>query len=481
MKVELFFLIIALLIPGCADRNIEDAPPNFLFIMYDDASWEHFGCYGDKAIKTPGTDRLAESGILFNNAYCAAPSCSPSRAGILTGQDIYRLEEASVLGGFLKRKFTLLPELLSNAGYSCGYTGKPYWPAKFDIDSANPMPTGPSYNIIRVINPLEGMTVWGDYTANFKIFLNQVEEDQPFFFWIGIQEPHEPWPPGYGIERGIDTSNIRIPGFLPDISDTRMDISDYMGEIMWGEDHIETIVNILEEKGLKDNTVIVVTSDNGMPLPRAKATLYDHGVRMPLIINWGDRIKTSRAIDNPVSLIDIAPTFLDLAGIDIPGEMTGRSLKNMILSDKSGTIENEREFVVSAIERHVFARAQRGGYPRRAIHTEGYTYIRNFEPDWWPAGDPDIIVNERYGPFGDCDPSRTKRFLVANGQNPDYTIYYNLGFGKVPGEQLFNKKNDPDMINNLADNPEYQDILKDLREKLTDYLKKTNDPRISRN
>jgi len=295
---------------------------------------------------------------------------------------------------------------------------------------------------------------------------------------VGIQEPHEPWPPGYGIEKGIDTTKIRIPAFLPENNDSRMDISDYLGEIMWGENHIDKIVTILEECGLKENTVIVVTSDNGMPLPRAKATLYDHGVRMPLVINWGDRIKSAQTIDNPVSLIDIAPTFLDLAGIEIPEEMTGKSLKNMILSGKSGTIENEREFVVTAIERHVFYRTQEEGYPRRALHTQEWTYIRNFEPDWWPAGDPEIIVNERYGPFGECDPSRIKRFLVAKSQDPVYRNYYNLCFGKVPDEQLFNKIIDPDMIHNLADDPDYQDVLIKMRETLNNYLAETNDPRI---
>lgn len=145
MKIELFLLIIALLIPGCTDRNDVDTPLNFLFIIFDDASWEHFGCYGDNAIKTPGIDRLAEPGILFTNAYCAAPSCSPSKAGILT-QDIYRLEVGSVLWGFIRRKFKVLPKMLEEVGYSVGYTGKPYGPTNFDSEGANSLPTGYNFH-----------------------------------------------------------------------------------------------------------------------------------------------------------------------------------------------------------------------------------------------------------------------------------------------------------------------------------------------
>ncbi len=277
---------------------------------------------------------------------------------------------------------------------------------------------------------------------------------------------------------GIDTSRIRIPEFLPDIHETRMDISDYMGEIMWAEKYINEMVQILEDKGLINNTLIVITSDNGIPIPRSKATLYDHGVRMPLVMSWADKIHSGRTVDNPVSLIDMAPTFLDLARIEIPEEMTGRSLKNIILSEQSGTVKNERDFVVSAIERHVFCRAQREGYPRRAIHTEDYAYIINFEPTWWPCGDPDILDKNGNPRFGDCDPGRIKSFLIENSESPGFSDYFEICFGKVKREQLFDKKNDPDMIHNLAYDKNYSAIKRELKGELKEYLKATGDPRI---
>ncbi len=162
LLVGLSFFLSVILISGCKNRSDGQEKPNFLFFIYDDASWEHFGCYGDKAIKTPGTDKLAQEGILFTNAYCAAPSCSPSRAAILTGQDIYRLEEGAVLWGSLEKKFKVLPDLLEDAGYSCGYIGKPYWPAYFEADSVHSMPTGSCFNILRARNVREGLTLWSD-------------------------------------------------------------------------------------------------------------------------------------------------------------------------------------------------------------------------------------------------------------------------------------------------------------------------------
>lgn len=191
MKKEVLLLVAMFMVSGCLRQAVQEdnTRPNFLFIIYDDASWEHFGCYGDKAIKTPGIDKLAESGILFSNAYCAAPSCSLSRAGILTGQDIYRLEEGSVIWGFIRKKFKVFPKMLEEVGYSVGYTGKPYWPSYFDREGANTLPTGYSFNITKISNPLDGISQWGNYTANFNIFLNQVEKGQPFCFWVGIQEP----------------------------------------------------------------------------------------------------------------------------------------------------------------------------------------------------------------------------------------------------------------------------------------------------
>jgi uncharacterized sulfatase len=236
------------------------------------------------------------------------------------------------------------------------------------------------------------------------------------------------------------------------------------------------MVGYLEEKGLLENTLIIFTSDNGMPFPRAKATLYDHGVRMPLIMRWGAQAKGSRIVTNPVSLIDLAPTMLDLAGIEIPGQMTGRSMKKLILSERSGFIEGEADFVVSAFEKHVLARPDSLGFPRRAIHTEDWTYIINYEPYRYPMGTYEVFI-PGWDNFAETDPSRTKEYFKDHKNNPEFKLLWELGFGKVPGEELFHKKNDPDMLNNLALDPEFASIKSKLKSKLETYLLETEDPR----
>jgi len=449
--------------------------PNILFVITDDQSWEHVGCYGDQAIRTPVIDKLAREGVRFENAYTACPSCSPSRAGILTGQDVYRLEEGGVLTGFIRDKFVLFPEILADNGYNVGSTGKRYWPRTQNVEGAVDEPVGNVYQIHRHEFTPEGISK-NNYSANFKQFLDENPDGNPFFFWVGISEPHRPYEIDRGVKTGIETLKFRVPAFLPDVPVTRLDMADYLSEIEWADNAIGEMVEELESRGLKENTLIVITSDNGMPLPRSKATLYDHGVRMPLIIHWNAWVKGNRVITNPVSLIDLAPTFLDLAGIEVPDQMTGQRMKNLLFSERSGFIDGEREFVITAFEKHTLCRPDSMGFPRRAIHTEDWTYIINYEPDRYPMGNRDIYI-PNWDILGDTDPGRIKSYFKDNMDNPEFKEYWELCFGKVPGEQLFNKKNDPDMIQNLADNSEYSAIKLELQEKLEMYLQETDDPR----
>lgn len=467
------------LVSGCKDRayDPELMRPNILFIITDDQSWEHLGSYGDKAVRTPAIDALAREGVRFENAYTAAPSCSPSRAGILTGQDVYRLKEGGVLTGILWDEFDLFPDILSENGYHVGATGKRYWPRTRNVEGAIDEPIGEIYDKQRHDSVPTGVSK-NHYSANFKQFIDENKEEKPFFFWVGIGEPHIKYEINRGIETGIDTSKIRVPEFFPDVPVTRLNMADYMSEIEWADKAVAEMMEILESKGLKDHTLVIFTSDNGMPLPRSKATLYDHGVRMPLVVRWGDRVKANRVVSDPVSLIDMAPTFLDLAGIEIPEMMTGRSLKNLLFSDKSGDIDKEREFVVSTFEKHTLCRPDSMGYPRRAIHTEDWTYIVNYEPDLYPNGNIDHYI-PNWDVLGDTDPTRLKMYYKENMDNPEFKSYWDLAFGKVPGEQLFNKKNDRDMLINLAYDPEFKAIKEELKGKLEKYLLETDDPRAS--
>jgi len=475
-RIIVFALLMNLLSFSCMQESAEESlKPNILFIITDDQSWEHAGCYGDKAIRTPAIDRLAREGVRFEHAYCAAPSCSPSRAGILTGQDVYRLEEGGVLTGFIRAKFTMFPALLAENDYAVGSTGKRYWPRTKNVEGAVDEPIGKVYDKKRHDSVPKGISK-NDYSANFQQFLDENIKRKSFFFWVGTGEPHRKYEIDRGVRTGIDTSKIRIPQFYPDVPVTKLDIADYMSEIEWADKEVDEMIKILESKSLLDNTLIVYTSDNGMPMPRAKATLYDHGVRVPLIMRWGDRIRPKRVVTDPISLTDMAPTFLDLAGVEIPEQMTGESISNLLFSEKSGNIDAEREFVITTFEKHTLCRPDSMGFPRRAIHTEDWTYIINYEPELYPMGNTDLFI-PRWDILGDTDPGRLKAYFKENMNNPDFKTYWELSFGKVPGEQLFNKKKDPDMIHNLAYDPEYIEIKEELKKKLINYLKETNDPR----
>ena len=468
-------LILLLLLCHCKRPETVPLKPNILLVITDDQSWEHAGSYGDRAVRTPSIDRLSREGIRFENAYTACPSCSPSRAAILTGQDIYRLEEGGVLTGFIRDKFVLFPQILAENGYQVGSTGKRYWPRTQHMEGAVDEPIGQVYQV-RHQEPIPEGISRVDYSASFNSFLEDRQDEDPFFFWVGTGEPHMPYDTDRGIVTGIDTSAIRIPGFLPDVPVARLDLADYLSEIEWVDQALAEMIGILEEKGMLETTLIIFTSDNGMPFPRAKATLYDHGVRMPLVMRWGSQLKGGRIITNPVSLIDLGPTFLELAGIGIPDQMTGRSLTDLLFRKQSGLIKGEHDFVVSAFEKHVLARPDSLGFPRRAIHTDEWTYIINYEPDRYPMGTEDIHI-PWWDNFGETDPSRTKEYFKGHMHQPAFTKLWNLAFGKVPPEELYDKEEDPDMLVNLAADPEYASVKADLRTKLEQYLVETSDPR----
>lgn len=472
-----FFLISVLLLFSCSPKDSGVVHrPNILFIITDDQSWEHLGCYGDTAIRTPSVDRLADEGLRFEHAYTACSSCSPSRAGLITGQDIYRLEEGGVLSGFLRDKYPMFPELLSEAGYKVGATGKRYWPRTLNVEGAVDEPIGSVYDKHRQKEAPEFVSKT-DYSENFKQFLDENTEGMPFFFWVGTGEPHRKYEIDRGVKTGIDTSKIRIPAFYPEVPMAKLDIADYLSEIEWVDKEVGEMIEILESYNMLENTLVVYTSDNGMPMPRAKATLYDHGVRMPLVMMWEKEIKSGRVVTDPVSLIDMAPTFLELAGIEVPKVMTGRSITNLIFSRKSGDLDKDREFVVSSFEKHTNARADSLGFPRRAIHTDEWTYIINYEPTRFPMGSIDFLI-PGWDILGDTDPGRFKEYYKENFNSSDFNPFWELSFGKVPREQLFNKISDPDMINNLAYDLDYNSVRLELKAKLEKYLEKTGDPRF---
>jgi len=452
-------LAIAVLFSGATlseVTEIESPPsrPNILFLIADDWSYPHAGAYGDTAVRTPTFDFLAEEGAVFENAYCAAPSCSPSRASILLGRYPHQIESAGNLWSVIPDKFPNWMSLLAESGYHTGKTRKGWGPGDFEAGGYAQNPAGKDY-------------------PDFKTFLKGKEENQPFAFWFGSSDPHRVYDTNTGVESGMDPESITVPGFLPDTPCVRNDILDYYFEVERFDRESGNIIDVLKKQGLLDNTIIVMTSDNGMPFPRAKATLYDYGTRMPLAMYWKDRISGGIRINDFMNFIDFGPTFLEAAGQDLPEAFSGQSL--LELFDAGAKNKSDRSKVFLERERHANVRKGDLSYPSRAVRTKDFLYIKNFEPDRWPAGDPQ--VHQSVGQYGDVDNSISKFTIMAMEGKPTDRDYFELAFGKRPAEELYVLEDDPYNLKNEIGNNQYKSVLNELRKALDDWMEQTGDLR----
>ncbi|MGI8672854.1 MAG: sulfatase family protein [Luteitalea sp.] len=428
--------------------------PNIVLAIADDWSFPHAGVYGDRTVRTPHVDRIAREGVRFTHAFVAAPSCTPSRAALLTGQAVHRLAEGGNLHGFLPKAHAVYPDLLERAGYSVGYAGKGWGPGRFEPGDRPRNPAGPSFK-------------------NFDDFMERRPKDGPFCFWFGSTDPHRPYEPGAGARSGLTRDSVEVPRFLPDTPEVRDDLLDYYFEVQRFDRDLGQIIEALERAGELDNTIIVVTSDNGMPFPRAKANLYDSGARVPLAIRWPGVARAGKVVDALVSLTDVAPTLLQGAGLTPPDAMTGRAMQALL----RGESQTGRDRVFIERERHANVRRGDLSYPARAIRTNEHLYIRNFRPDRWPAGDPLQYV--AVGPFGDIDASPSKALLMDRRRDPAIASYFELATMKRPAEELYDLSRDPHQVENLAGQPAHVDAQQRLRAELDRWMRDTGDPRAT--
>jgi N-sulfoglucosamine sulfohydrolase len=454
--------------------------PNILFIIADDASRDSMGVYGSTYVKTPNFDRIANEGVMFTQAYNCNPKCAPARACLLTGRYSWQLEEACNHNPFLSDKWVFYPYLLEDSGYFMGFTGKGWGPGIHKGTDAGKSgfkkdnPAGHAYNNKTAKPPFKGISNV-DYAANFEVFLDATPEDKPFCFWFGTKEPHR----GYGKDNwrldGRDLSDVTVPKYYPDNEVIRGDLADYAIEVEWYDTHIGRALKHLQDRGQLDNTLIIATSDHGMPFPRVKGQIYDDGFHIPLVARWGDRIKPGRVVTDFITFPDLAPTVMELAGLPLHEQMTGSSFVKQLLADGSGRIDPDRNHTLLGKERHDIGRTDGDllsvAYPARAIRNDNFLYVRNFEPQRWPIGNPE------FG-YMNCDGSPTKTFLTELSQSdPDYH-FFELAFGKRSAEELYDMTSDPDCVKNLAADPKYTDTKARLWTQLTEELTAQGDPRI---
>ena len=495
--------------------------PNIVFAFADD--WGRYAsAYGKEEkgrgpnaiIKTPNFDRVAKDGVLFTNAFVTSPSCTPCRSSLLSGQYFFRTGMGAILSGAKwDPNIPSFPLLLKDSGYHIGQTYKvwspgtpndaPYGERKYEYESAGRKFNQFSQNVTKMMDDGgKSMTeakqvLYDEVSGNFESFLKAREKkDQPFCYWFGPTNVHRKWTKGSGKRLwGLNPDDLKgaMPEFLPDVPIVREDFTDYLGEAMAFDTALGLLLNKLEAIGELHNTIVVVSGDHGVPgFTHGKTNLYDFGTHVPLAISWPARAPGGRVVKDFVNLMDLAPTFLEAGITKIPDVMTGKSLVNVLTSKLDGWVDSSRDFVVTGRERHVAtARAGNLPYPQRALRTKNFLYVRNFKPDRWPGGDPlglgegetpseEALTEDTRVTFADVDAGPTKAWLVLNRKNNSAQgpKYYHWAFGKRPGEELYDLREDPDQVKNLAGEKGYAEIQKRMSQRLMGILKDANDPRV---
>lgn len=398
---------------------------NILHIITHDTG-KYLECYSAN-VKTPNINKLAEEGVIFTNYFCTAPQCSPSRASMFSGlmphnNGVYGLAHR---GFILKENIPYLPKILRDNGYETYLFGAQHETTLEKIKELG------YKNIIK-----SKSTSCLDVLPDFKNHLTSGIK-KPFFISIGFKETHLPWE----WEENFD-ENLKVPDFLPNVNEVKKDIFALNKELTKVDNAIGEIIETLKKMHLYDETIIIFTTDHGLPLPGAKATLFDPGIEILLIIR-GDIFEGGRKIDCLSSNIDLMPTILDYLGIEIPKGINGTSLLPVIKGKK----RQVREEIYTELTYHA-------GYdPMRSIRTKKYKYIRFFEvrPFYYPPNVDFSFSKEYFKKLGYFDRIR-------------------------PFEMFFDLEKDPLEKENLINNPEYQKIIKELKNKLKKWMEKTDDP-----
>lgn len=509
-KILLLSLSSTVVIAKSNDRKTTNTRrPNILFVINDDQSHIHTSFAGSHFVNTPGFDKVATNGIYFTNCYAGSPGSAPSRSSLVTGRHHWQNEQAGQHASSWIKKYIPFVDLLKANGYYTGYTGKGVDPFQYARNEADSLwrtqnAAGKAYNKYKYEKdtPHDSRTANGisriNYSENFRDFMQQRKDHQPFYFWYGSSEPHRAYEKGSWKRNGKKLDQVDIPGFIPDSEEIRGDMLDYAVEIEWADSHLCQMINHLDSIGELNNTIIIVTADNGMPFPRAKANCFEYGIHIPMAISYPNGFPAGRRVDDLISFVDLAPTILELAGIKPEGmqPLSGKSIVNILKSEKSGLIDKNKKYVFAGRERHSSSRWNNLGYPQRAIRGTEYLLIWNIKPERWPAGAPQAMnkktgeIYPMYGldqkgvhhpewAFTDVDAAPSKSYLIENYNNPEIHPFFKLAYTKRPEFELYNVNSDPYCLNNLSGKPEYKEIEHEMKIELMKELKKSADPRVT--
>jgi arylsulfatase A-like enzyme len=419
-----------------------DERPNIVLVISHDTGTQ-LGCYG-APVETPNIDRIASTSVRFMNHFCAAPQCTPSRGSILTGKFPHSngLMGLTNYGWNLPEHNETLPKALTSAGYSTHLIGLQYTHADAkslgyeEISDRMDFPYLAEYVIPKATQFLDDRAV--------------SDIDQPFFLSVGVFETHRPFPHAEAVYDGP------IPDFVPDNESARRDFTRFRQSVEILDKAVGTVFDTLLQTGFLENTLFIFTVDHGPAFARAKCTLYDPGLRTPLLVHWPGHLKEGSVINELVSNTDILPTVLDLLDIEFPPDVQGRSLKQLLLPEEESDDETVFSHVFSEMTHHNI-----GYNAMRSVRTRRHKYILNMSPLPFLFELPDDIINS----------DSAKGFIEQYGEEK-----YN---SPRPPEELYDLENDPLELTNVVEHPDYAEVRMRLRKVLTDWMKATDDPALT--
>lgn len=448
-RIVILKLVIAVAVPTLATA---DDRPNVILFIADDVSWNDYGCYGNEAARTPTIDRLAANGRQFNNAYLTASSCSPSRSSIVTGRYPHNNGKGAELHKPISAHIPWFPEILREAGYYTALSGKRH----ITTDGAEDRP--------KPFDHVDGGKTKGNAGghANWVKVTKERPKDQPFFFWFAAYDAHRGWDAdkdwdadAYGPMH--QPADARVPPFLSDDPETRQDLASYENEVTRFDHFIGRVVDELKSQGELDNTLLFVLADNGRPFPRAKTRLHDSGMKTALVAHWPNGIATNGQTDSLASVIDLAPTILDVAGCDVAETMQGLSL-GPVLNDAQASVRQ------LAFSEHNWHDYEAHG---RSVRDGEWLYVRNFRPALPWQGPADSVRSPSH-----------QQLLALEAANGLSAAQKDVLLAPRPTEEFYNVVDDPHQLHNLLTGDSSEAAKKQaslFRNRLTTWMDVTGD------
>ncbi|MCB1122865.1 MAG: sulfatase, partial [Verrucomicrobiae bacterium] len=416
MTTQRILMLLALLLPLWRLGLSAQDQPNFIVFIADDVSWNDYGCYGNPGVCTPNIDALAGNGIRFTNAYLTASSCSPSRSSIITGRYPHNNGKAAELHLAIADHLPWLPGLLQDEGYYTALSGKDHMKRE----------DGSQVDFWDHNDPgrIEGNS-GGE--ANWVNLVRDRPAERPFFFWFASYDAHRDWDGAKEWKADLygpmtNPADVVVPPFLLDTPETRQDLASYYNEIARHDYFIGKVVEELRRQDALDNTLIFVLADNGRPFPRAKTRLHDSGMKTALVAHWPNGIQSTGTSDSLVSVIDIAPTFLELADGEPCETFQGLSLTPLFSNPDA------------LIRRYAFSEHNWHDYEAlgRSVRTTDWLYIDNLRPELPWQGPADSVRSVSH-----------QQLLAANKAGTLNTAQAEVFLAPRPEVELYNMKLDP--------------------------------------